>query len=201
MSTRVSWIFANRVRYRAGVSIIACQHVIGAIATNVFPYPRFGVVIAFATNAYLHQGVENATFTAREGVDDTQRFLRTTSVEANHLLNRNYEELSTHLTDMLQGKFILFVEYSECIHIVPHFRNVRFCDRSTGRKIAGRLPHAIIGVCRCTSAYSRQSDTNANYYEEPAHQCLSIERRIAHRETCSAGNSATLPIGRMPGHS
>lgn len=64
----------------------------------------FGVVVAFATNSYLHQGVENATFTAREGVEDSQKFLRTTSAEATHLLNQNYEELNTHLTGMLQGE-------------------------------------------------------------------------------------------------
>lgn len=63
----------------------------------------FGVVVAFATNSYLHQGVENATFTAREGVQDTQKFLRTTSAEANHLLQQNYGELNGHLIDMLQG--------------------------------------------------------------------------------------------------
>lgn len=64
----------------------------------------FGVVVAFATNAYLHQGVGNATVSAREAVEDSQKFLRTTSAEANHLLNQNYKELNTHLTLMLQGK-------------------------------------------------------------------------------------------------
>lgn len=62
------------------------------------------MVVAFATNSYLHQGVENATFTAREGVEDSQKFLRTTSSEATHLLNQNYDELNKHLSDMLQGE-------------------------------------------------------------------------------------------------
>lgn len=109
MSTGFAWFFANCDRHRACVSTISSQYASIPTATIVFLHPRFGVVIAFATNAYLHQGIENATFTAREGVEDTQRFLRTTSVEANHLLNRNYEELSIHLTDMLQGKCMPFV--------------------------------------------------------------------------------------------
>ncbi|KAG4077541.1 hypothetical protein HA402_002968 [Bradysia odoriphaga] len=61
----------------------------------------FGVVVAFVTNSYLQQGVENATTTARHGVDDTQKFLRATSQEVNHLLVTNYEQLSSHLKEML----------------------------------------------------------------------------------------------------
>ncbi|XP_037044622.1 prominin-like protein isoform X5 [Bradysia coprophila] len=61
----------------------------------------FGVVVAFVTNSYLQQGVENATTTARHGVDDTQKFMRTTSQEVNHLLVTNYEQLSSHLKEML----------------------------------------------------------------------------------------------------
>lgn len=61
----------------------------------------FGVVVAFVTNSYLQQGVENATTTARHGVEDTQKFLRTTSQQVDHLLVTNYEQLSTHLGDML----------------------------------------------------------------------------------------------------
>lgn len=65
---------------------------------------RFGVVIAFVTNSYLHQGVYNATTTARQGVEDTQQYLRLSSGEANHLLVNNYDELSNHLKFMLKGK-------------------------------------------------------------------------------------------------
>ncbi|GAB0098286.1 prominin-like protein [Sergentomyia squamirostris] len=61
----------------------------------------FGVVIAFVTNSYMQNGVENATISAREGVDDTRLFLKTTSGEINHLLVKNYNELSVHLHQML----------------------------------------------------------------------------------------------------
>uniref|UniRef100_A0A6B2E6D3 Putative conserved secreted protein n=1 Tax=Phlebotomus kandelakii TaxID=1109342 RepID=A0A6B2E6D3_9DIPT len=61
----------------------------------------FGVVVAFVTNSYMQQGVENATVSAREGVGDTRLFLKTTSEEINHLLVRNYNELSHHLHQML----------------------------------------------------------------------------------------------------
>lgn len=70
---------------------------------------RFGVVVAFATNSYLHQGVENATSSSRLAVQDSQRFLKTTSSEANHLLNQNYDELNKHLTTMLLGKHLKYI--------------------------------------------------------------------------------------------
>lgn len=63
----------------------------------------FGVVVAFVTNSYLQQGVENATTTGRHGVDDTQKFLKTTSSELKHLLVTNYNQLSNHLNDSLRG--------------------------------------------------------------------------------------------------
>lgn len=66
----------------------------------------FGVVVAFVTNSYLHQGVENATSTARQGVEDSRKFLKSTSGQVNHLLVINYEELSASLDIMLNG--ILF---------------------------------------------------------------------------------------------
>lgn len=71
---------------------------------------RFGVVVAFVTNSYLQQGVENATTTARHGADDTQKFLKTTSLQVNHLLVTNYDELSTHLGDMLSGTNIYIID-------------------------------------------------------------------------------------------
>lgn len=78
----------------------------------------FGVVVAFATNSYLHQGVENATSSSRLAVQDSQRFLKTTSSEANHLLNQNYDELIKHLTTMLQGKYCLLLELRICGNIL-----------------------------------------------------------------------------------
>lgn len=57
------------------------------------------------TNIYLQQGVENATTTARHGADDAKKFMTTTSLQVNHLLVTNYDELSTHLGDMLSGTY------------------------------------------------------------------------------------------------
>lgn len=71
--------------------------------TTIFNQNSFGVVVAFVTNSYMHDGVQNATTTARQGVEDSQRFLKTTSNEASHLLNQNYNELNNHLTFMLKG--------------------------------------------------------------------------------------------------
>lgn len=63
--------------------------------------------MAFVTNSYLQQGVENATTTARHGADDAQKFLKSASLQFNHLMVTNYDELSTHLGEMLSGMFSL----------------------------------------------------------------------------------------------
>lgn len=70
-------------------------------------YCSFNVIIAYATNYLLQQGVENATTTARYGVADTQEFLHTTSLQSNHILVKNYEELTDHLELMLKGNALL----------------------------------------------------------------------------------------------
>jgi prominin 1 len=67
---------------------------------------RFGVVVAFMTNSYLQQGIENATMTARFGVDDTNTYLNDTSLQINHLLVTNYDELTKNLEKMLNGNDI-----------------------------------------------------------------------------------------------
>lgn len=68
----------------------------------------FSVIVAFATNYLLQQGVENATTTARYGVYDTQAFLRSTAEQSNHILVKNYDELDGHLKLMLMGKTVHF---------------------------------------------------------------------------------------------
>lgn len=61
------------------------------------------MIIAFATNYLLQQGVENATTTARLGVEDTRTFLQMTSRQSNHILVKNYDELTDHLELKLKG--------------------------------------------------------------------------------------------------
>lgn len=61
------------------------------------------MIIAFATNFLLQQGVHNATAVARYGVSDTQAYLKATSQQSNHILVKNYDELAAHLEFMLQG--------------------------------------------------------------------------------------------------
>lgn len=65
------------------------------------------MIIAFATNYLLQQGVQNATTTARYGVDDAQAFLKATSEQSNHILVKNYDELAVHLELMLMGELTL----------------------------------------------------------------------------------------------
>lgn len=61
----------------------------------------FGVVASFVTNAYLQQGIENFTFTAEVGTNDTRIFFDSTSTEINHLLVTNYDELMNNLNSVL----------------------------------------------------------------------------------------------------
>lgn len=75
---------------------------------SFFRLHSFSVIVAFATNYLLQQGVENATTTARYGVYDTQAFLRSTSEQSNHILVKNYDELDSHLKLMLMGKFRVY---------------------------------------------------------------------------------------------
>lgn len=75
-------------------------------------YNRFSVIVSFATNYLLQQGIENATTTARLGVSDTQEFLRSTSLQSNHILVKNYDELTDHLELMLMGMYNFFLESS-----------------------------------------------------------------------------------------
>lgn len=63
---------------------------------NFFPL-SFGVIVAYVTNITLQHGVENATVSARFGVEDTRTYLKSTSYQVNHLLVTNYGELKEHL--------------------------------------------------------------------------------------------------------
>lgn len=69
----------------------------------------FSVIVSFATNYLLQQGIENATTTARYGVSDTQEFLRSTSLQSHHILVKNYDELTDHLELMLMGKSLTLI--------------------------------------------------------------------------------------------
>lgn len=61
----------------------------------------FGVVLAFMTNNYMKQGIQNVTTTGREGIYDMKLFLNRTSLELNHMLGQNYRELQKTLNEKL----------------------------------------------------------------------------------------------------
>ncbi|XP_055844370.1 prominin-like protein isoform X1 [Episyrphus balteatus] len=63
----------------------------------------FGVIIAFTTNAYMQEGVDEATTAVRHGSQDTGAFLNTTSKQINHLLVDNYHQLSRQLEHILKN--------------------------------------------------------------------------------------------------
>ncbi|XP_021695516.1 prominin-like protein isoform X2 [Aedes aegypti] len=73
----------------------------------------FGVVIAYATNSYMQQGVENITTSARYGVDDTREFLQSTSRQISHLLDTNYQELSSQLKKTLNEASDIIIQRLE----------------------------------------------------------------------------------------
>lgn len=81
-----------------------CRRVIlGVLVFCVATAILFGVVVAFVTNSYMQHGIENATTSLREGLDDTSKFLKSTSSEINHLLVTNYADLHMHLNAKLDG--------------------------------------------------------------------------------------------------
>lgn len=57
----------------------------------------FGVVVAFVTNSYMQEGLEESTTAARAASNDLNVFLDTTSKEVDHLLVQNYKELTVYL--------------------------------------------------------------------------------------------------------
>lgn len=71
------------------------------------------MVIAYATNSYMQQGVENITTSARYGVDDTREFLQSTSRQISHLLDTNYQELSSQLKKTLNEASDIIIQRLE----------------------------------------------------------------------------------------
>lgn len=71
------------------------------------------MVIAYATNSYMQQGVENITTSARYGVDDTREFLQSTSRQISQLLDVNYQELNTELKKTLNDASDIIIQRLE----------------------------------------------------------------------------------------
>ncbi|XP_067648339.1 prominin-like protein isoform X2 [Eurosta solidaginis] len=62
----------------------------------------FGVIVTFATNAYIQQGIESSTNRVRDGSIDTCKFLETTSEQIDHVLITNFKQLSIQLDNILR---------------------------------------------------------------------------------------------------
>lgn len=73
---------------------------------------RFGVIIAFVTNKHLDSGFESTTLTMRHGSEDTSMYLTEVSDHVYHLFVNNYEELETHLVQIVKSKY----PYSNITH-------------------------------------------------------------------------------------
>lgn len=127
MPSHFSWFLFNRRRHWIDVSITfslysrqnhAIQLLIIKFKIRHWLF-SFSVIVAFATNYLLQQGIENATTTARYGVSDTQEFLRSTSLQSNHILVKNYDELTDHLELMLMGKRLAAIIFSFESIVIP----------------------------------------------------------------------------------
>ncbi|XP_030560950.1 prominin-like protein [Drosophila novamexicana] len=62
-----------------------------------------GMIIAIASNILLDHGFEYTRETMRRASQDTCTFLHDTSNHIQHLLVRNYQEMDTHMTDILMN--------------------------------------------------------------------------------------------------
>ncbi|XP_050335331.1 prominin-like protein isoform X2 [Bactrocera neohumeralis] len=62
----------------------------------------FGVIVTFATNSYMQQGIENSTNRVRDASVDTRKFLESTSEQVDHVLITNYKQLSIQLDNIMR---------------------------------------------------------------------------------------------------
>ncbi|XP_069967418.1 prominin-like protein isoform X3 [Bactrocera oleae] len=62
----------------------------------------FGVIVTFATNSYMQQGIEKSTDRVRNASVDTRTFLETTSEQVDHVLIKNYKQLSIQLDNIMR---------------------------------------------------------------------------------------------------
>ncbi|XP_055382529.1 prominin-like protein isoform X2 [Condylostylus longicornis] len=63
----------------------------------------FGVVVTFATNTYIQEGIDTSTTTVRKGTQDLQKYLKATTQEVDYLLVHNYDQLSNQLQNVLKN--------------------------------------------------------------------------------------------------
>lgn len=61
-------------------------------------------MVAFATDAQIEEGCEEAPESVRAGLRDGSTFLNTTQAHARHLLVTNYRELERKLNAMLTSQ-------------------------------------------------------------------------------------------------
>ncbi|XP_059472702.1 prominin-like protein isoform X2 [Neocloeon triangulifer] len=76
---------------------------LGIILATFATVILFGVVCAFVTNEYMHDGAHELPDNVRTGLGDTELYLSNTKEEVNTLLVTNYRELQTVLNDILEG--------------------------------------------------------------------------------------------------
>lgn len=72
---------------------------------------RFGVIIAFATNAYMQEGIDESPVTLRQGSTDIKQFLKSTGWEIDHILKTNFRFLETHIKQTLNGEFFVDIYF------------------------------------------------------------------------------------------
>ncbi|XP_041450203.1 prominin-like protein [Drosophila obscura] len=65
----------------------------------------FGVYIAFVSNKFLDRGFDDTTMTMRRGSEDTCVFLKDVADHITHLFLKNFIELETHVSDLLENAY------------------------------------------------------------------------------------------------
>lgn len=59
----------------------------------------------------MQQGIEKSTDRVRNASVDTRTFLETTSEQVDHVLIKNYKQLSIQLDNIMRGNFCLAYEW------------------------------------------------------------------------------------------
>ncbi|KRG05596.1 prominin-like protein [Drosophila mojavensis] len=81
-------------RWRLGYGILLAFLLLGLF---------LGLLFAYSANNSLEHGFEYTQKTMRRGSEDTCRFLKDCSQHIHHLLVKNYQEMQTHLNDVLKN--------------------------------------------------------------------------------------------------
>ncbi|XP_017843570.2 prominin-like protein isoform X2 [Drosophila busckii] len=86
-------------RKKDGIKRFGCGFLLLLLMTGIL----FGIIIAFVTNKMIDNGLQETSDTMKRGAEDTCSYLRDVASHVEHLFIKNYQELDTHLVDIIKN--------------------------------------------------------------------------------------------------